>query len=427
MKIRWKIPVIILAAVVAAFLLLRVALGWLIPGEGIRQSALEQVTEATGAEVSLGEASVRIWPSIAITMGQGRIQGTGKALAEKTGSDNTIESYAVDLDLLALDLKIGPLLRGRIELGTVNLSCPQLQVVDQEGTIRIEGLELEISDFFLPATAAVADSPAVETGPQAPGETIPEDLSLTFAASAIRLFWQEVPYEEVEVQGELDTRLLLVESFSALRSTGRVDGALEVDYERDPWGILDFEAVITDVPSAALLEPWAPDLASRLDCDLSGEISGGCGLKDSDTVAGSLDLAGRLGSGPGILRAGDWLDDIASYLGERQDLKDIRFTELNHSFRVSEGQYLIEELTVGGGDTDWDGDGWVGLDGTIDLDLGVKLPAGFTPELGQLSFLAEGLRDEDQRVNLVLHLTGQSARPRVSLKLGGFLDKLKTK
>ncbi len=159
-----------------------------------------------------------------------------------------------------------------------------------------------------------------------------------------------------------------------------------------------------------------------------------------------MELTGRIGSGQGVLGAGDWLKDIAEYLGDRQDLKNIRFSELDHNFRVSQGRYQVEELTIDGYDTDWRAQGWVSLEGTLDLDLHVKFPAGFTPDLGQWSWLAEGLRDEDQRVNLTLHLTGPSEHPKVGLKLGGskkageekpadklkkglggFLDKLKTK
>lgn len=446
MKTRLKKAGYSLAAVVLIILLLRIALGLFLPGEKIRQLAVDQVVLASGADVTLGEASVRIWPTIAITIGEGRIQGTGRTLAARTGSENNIESFAVVVDHLAADLKIGPLLRGRIEIGRVSLFCSDLQVVSAEETIRMEGLDLDLSNFLLPAAVLGEELPSGSGESSAPGDVIPEELTLVFSASLDRLVWQDVLYDRVEIEGELDARVLLVESFSALRSSGRISGALEVDFERDPWGILDFEAVIDRVPSSSLLEPWAPDLASRLDCDLSGEISGGCELKDPDTVNRTLELTGRMGSGQGMLRAGDWLKDIAQYLGDRQDLKDISFQELDHVFQVSQGRYLVEELTIDGHDTDWSGKGWLGLDGTIDVDLQVKFPAGFTPELGQWSWLADGLRDEEQRVNLVLHLTGQAARPSVGLKLGGdkksgqespvealkkglggFLDKLKTK
>jgi AsmA-like C-terminal region len=446
MNRRWKRPAIFLGVIVAVVIVARIVLGLLLPGETIRQLAVDQAVEATGAEVTLGQASVRLLPRIAVTMGQGSIAGTGRALAEKAGLENSIGNYAVDVDRLSIDLKIGPLLRGRIELGTARLASSEWELETQDGTIRMEGFELEISDLSLPASA-VGETKTTGPGESLPpGEAIPAELSLNFDVEAERLFWQGVPYDEVKVQGELDALIFLVESFSAERSGGLVVGELEVDFERDPWGILDFEATVTEVPSAALLEPWAPDLASRLDCALSGEISGGGQMKDPDTVTRTLNLTGALNSGQGVLRAGDWLDGIADYLGDRQDLKDIRFDQLDHSFRVSQGQYLIEDLTLEGPDTDWTGGGWVGLDGTIDVDLGVKLPAGFTPDLGQWSFLAEGLRDEEQRVNLALHLTGQSAQPQVGLKLGGgkdseapnaadalkkglggFLDKLKTK
>lgn len=446
MNRRLRKPLILLTVAAAAFVVIRVVLGMILPGEKIRRLAAERLAEATGAVVVLDEASIRVLPRLAISVGKGRIEGTGRALAEQAGLDNTLGDYVIGLDRLSADLRIGPLLRGRIELGTARLTSAEWEIQTREGTIRMEGFELEISDFSLPAAAMreTGEAPAGASLP--PGETIPGELSLAFRAEADRLFWQGVPYDEVRLRGDLDALVVTVESFSARRAGGVIAGELEVDFERDPWGILDFEATATEVPSAALLEPWASDLGSRLDCRLSAEVSGGCELKDPDTVTRTLEMTGTLESGPGVLRAGDWLDGIADYLGERQDLKDIRFERLVQVFRVSQGRYLIEDLQLEGPDTDWTGGGWVGLDGTIDVDLTVKLPAGFTPDLGQWTWLVEGLRDEQRRVNLALHLTGQSARPQVGLKLsgaknsgtpnaadalkkglGGFLDKLKSK
>jgi len=163
-------------------------------------------------------------------------------------------------------------------------------------------------------------------------------------------------------------------------------------------------------------------------------------------VLATLDLTGNAAMGEGLLRAGDWLAGVAPYLGERQDLKDVRFDGLDHAYRLENGRYLVQDLRIEGQDTKWQGNGWVGLDGTLDLTLQVKLPVGFTPDLGQWSFLADTLRDEEGRVQLDLRLTGQSARPAVGVDLtrlkagasedggealkkglGGLLDKWKTK
>ncbi len=51
------------------------------------------------------------------------------------------------------------------------------------------------------------------------------------------------------------------------------------------------------------------------------------------------------------------------------------------------------------------------------MGLKVQLPAGFTPDLGDFSFLADGLRDDQGRVALDLKLTGEARQPTVGLNL----------
>lgn len=427
--------VIVVAVVLAGLPLL---LGRLVPTERMRRLAEEQTAAATGADVELGEASVRLWPRLAVRMSGGRIEGTGAALAARTGSKTDIVAYSAQVKDLAVELEIGALLRGRIRTAAVELDCPSLRLEMKDGTLQAERLVFRITEFSLPTDTVGASTPPAHSS-RPPGETIPEELVAGFTVRAERLLWANAVYEEVVCRGELDARLLMIEEISARQGGGVLSGTAEVDFERDPWGILHFEVTADSVPASALLAAYVPELGSRLDCDLSGEVSGGAELRDSDTATRTLDCTGRVHGADGVLHAGDWLADVAAYLGDRRDLTDIRFDSLQHVFRIAQGRYRIEELTLTGPDTDWTGDGWIGLDGGIDANLVVKLPAGFTPDLGQWSWLAEGLRDEEGRVNLALHLSGEAARPEVGLKLGGggesgakkglggFLDKLKSR
>jgi hypothetical protein len=193
---------------------------------------------------------------------------------------------------------------------------------------------------------------------------------------------------------------------------------VNLDYRADPWGRLEFEAVARLVPAKALLQPWVPEIGDRLDCDLKTEVIGGCHLRDRATRLRTLDVSGWLSGGPGVLHAGDWLRDITPYLGNRQDLKDIAFADLAHHFRFDQGRYLVDKLTLGGGATEWGGQGWVDLEGNLAVGLNVKLPAGFTPDLGNYSWLAQTLRDAEGRINLPLKLSGRADRPTVGVDLG---------
>jgi hypothetical protein len=402
---------ILLGVIVLLPVLLALVGAVLLPKDRIQQDVSERLAAATGAQVSLGKPSIGLWPGLKVHIDGGSIIGTGPDLARATGSANNLDGYRVDLGSFDLQVELKPLLRREIQVGSVKVTGPVLQVAWDKGEVLAEDFQMEITDLVMPVE---------ETQPEgeAPGDLIPEDLILNFSGSVQRLTLQKAIYEQVEFKGDLDTRILTLESIIARRSSGSITASGEIDYERDPCGELDFAAEAVAVPAVALLEPWVPDLASRLTGDLQAEVSGKCSLKDEATTLASLSLTGELSCGEGVLAAADWLSEVSPYLGDRQDLKNIRFSALEHSFRIDEGRYLLEDLQIVGHDTDWRGSGWIGLDGTMDTTLQVKLPAGFTPELGQWSFLADTLRDEEGRVNLDLHLTGNTEKPRVGLNLG---------
>ncbi len=252
---------------------------------------------------------------------------------------------------------------------------------------------------------------------RAPGDLIPTDLKLRFGGTATRLVLQRAPYDEVRIAGRLADRVVEVDSLQARRSTGRIDGRGTIDYRTDPFGALDFTAEAFAVPTSALLAPYLPALAPQWEGVMSARVRGGCRLENSQLAKQTLRLTGEASSSDGIFHAQQLLAEVRPYLGTRQDLQDIRFTALSHTFEVLEGRYLVRDLRADGPDTDWQGNGWVSFAGAIDLALSVKLPAGFTPELGQLVFLADGFREPDGRLKLDFRFTGEAAKPSVNLDL----------
>lgn len=405
------LAVILLVPVVVALLGL-----FLIPKDKVRDQVAEKLAAATGAQVELGQPSVRVWPGLGVSLQGGTIAGTGAALAAATGSSNHLQDYLVQLDGVEVRVELRPLLHKNISISEVKISGPLLEVSWDQDRLIAREFQLDVSDLGLPLEAA--RNAGTVAGETPVGEMIPEDLSLRFAGEIKQLVLQGAAYDQVVFAGDLDARLLTFESLTGLRSGGTFSAEGEVDFERDPHGELDFQAQVLAVPAPALLQPWVPDLAQRLTGDLDGEVSGTCNLEDKETALASLSLNGQLGCGEGVLDATDWLQDVSPYLGPRQDLKVIRFRSLEHHFRIDEGRYHLEDLELDGQDTHWQGQGWIGLKGTLDASLLVKLPEGFTPDLGQWSFLADTLRDPDGRVNLSLRFTGRTEKPRVGVDLG---------
>jgi len=376
----------------------------LLPGDMIRDQIIREVESATGARVTLGEAKLRWSWGWSVTLREGTISGTGAALTAATGSANDIESYAIDIEELSVAPALLPLIRKQLVVKSVRLTGPRLDVRWRNGGAEAVGFAVRVTDLNL----GLAQS----------GIPIPADLSLSFRVSVDSLVLEGIPYTRLEMKGSFADKALEVPALSARRSSGTLKGTFVVDYAHDPAGHLEFEAEAKLVPAEALLAGWAPDIGQRLDCDLNATVDGGFDLGDDATVQRTLDISGVLTSDEGVLHAADWLKDVSKYLGKRQDLKDVRFSNLRHEFRMVQGRYLVDELILGGGDTDWRGSGWVEPEGAIALDVDVKLPPGFTPDLGNWSFLAKSLRDAEGRINLPLKLSGRAARPTVGVDLG---------
>jgi len=409
----WR-QVAVLLAIPLVLLILAKAL---LPGEKVRALVIERIEEATGAEVTLGEASLRFGPGLGVGLDGGSIRGTGEALRAATGSQSKLESYSLDLGGLDVTLAVGPLLKKEIRINSIRIHGPHMNYAWDGGEADIGDFELVLKDLGLGMDTA-ADAARSSGELAAPGRMIPDDLHFAFKGGAARVTAQEAEYLDVEFEGDFSERLLTVQHFATARGTGRLSGHVELDYATDPWGQLTFHANAEKVPAAILLKPWLDDLSSRLEGELNAAVHGGFSVRDSEAVMNTLDLEGAVFTGSGLLRAGDLLSEASPYLGDRQDLKDIRFDELTHAFKVKNGRYIIEGVRTKGPDTEWTGRGWLDFQGNLDLDLSVRFPAGFTPDLGQLSFFASRLRDQEGRVNLAFNLNGRTSRPNFKVDLG---------
>jgi len=260
--------------------------------------------------------------------------------------------------------------------------------------------------------AAPARAPAVP-----PGQKIPEKLEVVYEARARQVTMQKARYDDVHLKGQLAGKVLAFDEVTARRGTGQISGKGKIDYVQDPYGLLSFQAKAQDVPASALLQPYVPSVAPLWEGAVSADAAGSCHMQDKAVVLHSLALNGEALSTNGKIQADKLLADISPYLGTRQDLKTIKFRSFLQHFAVRDGRYHVEDLKLQGPDTDWTGDGWLGFDGSIDLALRVKLPAGFQPDLGNMTFLAQALRGEDGRIELALHLTGRATQPKVQLDL----------
>lgn len=414
----WRRLLILAGLVLLALVAVILLVPRLVPSDLITDQITREVQQATGAEVTLAHARIAWRGGWSVTLLDGVIRGTGTALAAATASPNEVESYDIQFHELSVLPALLPLFRKQVVVKTVQLAGPRMMVKWNQGEARAEEYSLRLTDLNLGLDETTAAP--VKTGGSGPvpfGDLIPPDLSFAFKATADTLVLQRAPYTQLDMKGDFRDQVLTVTSLSADRSSGKVSGDLSIDFVDNPNGRLAFKLGARLVPAVDLLEPWVPEIGSRLDCGLDTELAGGFDLLDEATIMRTLHIDGWLAAGPGVLRARDWLQDVTPYLGDRQDLMEVRFQDLAHHFKWDQGRYLLEDLTLAGGETEWQGTGWVSLEGNLAVAANVKLPAGFTPDLGAFSFLAQTLRDAEGRINLPLKLYGRSDQPTVTVDL----------
>jgi len=406
MRLLWA--VVILVALPAVLL---TGASLLIPSERLADEIARRVAAETGAEVQPGKVSLKVVGGLGLSLTDGTIRGHGAELERRTGAGRDLGAYDMAYSRLDVSLGFWSLLKRQTTAKTVRLAGPALLIEVAGDPVRMRDYDIRLTDLHLDLAAA---APA---GGVTPAGQIPADLSFALRVEAAEVVQRGVPWQDVQLKGVWQARRLRITSLTGKLEQGQIAATGALDYNQDPWGVLDWNAHLTDLPAGLLLTPYLPDLGGKLACALSGELTGQMALKDKQIRRQSLTMTGDLSAGEGILRADAWLQDVTQYLGQRQDLKTVRFSRLDHQFEVADGRYLIKTLAIDGHDTDWQAEGWLGFSGEIGLAVGVRLPADFTPDLGGMSFLAETLRDADRRVNLGLKLSGLTAAPTVGLDL----------
>jgi len=249
------------------------------------------------------------------------------------------------------------------------------------------------------------------------GELIPVDLAADLTATMDEMRFLKASYTDIELQGTLRERVIDVTRLEAKLGTGRIDGTARVNYADDPGGQAAWRAVVTEAPVGALVGPFAPGVEDVWRGDLGCNVAGSCDLADPEAIKNSLSLEGTMRGSNGIIDLRESLSGVAPFLGSRQDLLKVTYKGAEQHFRVEDGKVHITGLKVGGHETDWLGAGWISLAGQLNFNLNVRLPAGFTPDLGDASFVADALRDEEGRISLDLILTGETVKPAVKLDL----------
>ena len=158
------------------------------------------MSRATGAEVTLGEASVRLAWGWRLAWRTGRIAGTGPALAAATGSANDLETYPSSSRNLSVSAgPAAPAAEADRGQRSSRWPGPRWRSTWERGRRWPTDFELQLTDLNLGLEAARTGRRASRTRP--PGELIPADLALVLHGAADTLVLPEGALHHVDLQG----------------------------------------------------------------------------------------------------------------------------------------------------------------------------------------------------------------------------------
>jgi len=204
-------------------------------------------------------------------------------------------------------------------------------------------------------------------------------------------------------------------SFGAFRGKVSTSGTLDLrDPVKRPFN-LDLE--VTGVEANEILSKF-----SSIGNNLFGQFTMKSVLKgDLDDTLG-INRKTLTGSGSVRLSDGKLLGfpltaRLAEFTGI-EELREITFKQWTNAFSIADGKVEIKDLSIAAGATDFLVKGSHGLDGIMDYDLAVKLPASVFDRLrlpGVGAELLKLFKDKEDRITLNFAVTGETTNPRLSL------------
>jgi AsmA-like C-terminal region/AsmA family len=204
-------------------------------------------------------------------------------------------------------------------------------------------------------------------------------------------------------------------SFNAFQGKVSTSGTLDLrDPKKKPF---NFDLDVTAVESNDILSKF-----SSIGKNLFGKFTMKSALKgDLDDTLGinrkTLTGAGTVRVADGKLLGFPLTTKLADYTGI-SELREVNFQQWTNAFSIADGKVEIKDLAIAAGATNFLVKGSHGLDGIMDYDLTVKLPASVSDRLklpGVGTELIKLLKDKENRINLNFAVTGETTSPKLSL------------
>jgi AsmA protein len=331
-----------------------------------------------------------------------------------------------------------PALSGQINLKQDSLSAKGLDLVAGDNRARIDlqarGLtgkpiivttaltsERFLLDPLLKGGATPAatggDTAAKPTKPAAKEEIGPFNLPLRLTGTAAigETLYKGMAIEQFKARYRLENNVLIVEEMTGKVAGGTFRNSARVDLGRKG---LDYEARITTqgVQANPLVTAFLPKAANTVFGGLNLQIDvAGQGTRQ-ETVRRNLTATGDMLLQNGKLTGAGLASGLAGFLN-LEELRELTFQQADGRFSVKNGKVDLTS-TLAGSNVRLAPKGTVGLDGALDLSLGLRLSPDLTAKLGRSGKFTSLLTDAEGWGRLPLKVGGTALKPKFAIDSG---------
>jgi AsmA protein len=350
----------------------------------------------------------------------------------------------LELDGTAIYGEARPQLSGKIDFDEKNLTLAlQLladgQKLNADGTIAdylgspkikldLTSKELNL-DKLLALAAALPKTPEKGSGVESATKTagkakkqkksiaasLPPGLEASGKIAVDKAVYQEVDINSLLLRYNLVKGILQINELGAAAMGGSLTSSMEIDLNQPELaykGNLDLSSIQAD----QLSNFFAKKESDMVSGTLQNSVKfAGSGMK-WETIKKTLTADGKFALSDGRIKETPITATVSTLLGIPQ-LKNISFKDVSGNFRIEGGKVELKS-SLNSTDVQAETAGRVGLDGSLDLPLTIKLSPALGSKLGGQAKVTQYLKDSEGNTVLNMKLTGTVSKPTPTLDMG---------
>ncbi len=297
-------------------------------------------------------------------------------------------------------------------------------------TIAISSKSLNIDKLVgmvagLPKTQAgkpQKTQPAKTKSGEVIAESLPPGLVAKGTLKVDKAIYKGLAANNFNMAFNLANGILTVNELSASAYGGKVDSNLTVDLNQPGLaydGKLGLQSLQAGDFSSALMQ--------KLEGMFSGSLQSAVNFSGAGTsweqISKVLTADGSFNLTDGTIKGTPVSMSISNLLG-LQELNNISYKNISGTFKILEGGKVKIKTGLTGDDLNAEGEGIIGLDGSLDLPLTFHLSPALADKLKSRASFAKYLTDEQGATTLHLKLAGSLKSPRPALDMKGVQEQL---